>query len=275
MNRTRLGPLAGCLAGLMIAGTIAVAQTKSTAKKTEQPAARSPGQRALDQSAEENKFTFLVFYKTDTPAVRAMLKSAKDGVAKRNDKTAVALVQITDPAEKALVDQFDVARSPMPLTLAVAPNKAVTGIFSKELKDEHFDGAIVTPTMTRCMKSLQEGKLVFVCLQKSETDAAPPVVSAMQLDPEFGSRVVVTTLSIGDPEEARFLQQMQVDPSQVRAPLATLLAPPGVLVGKFDGAAKKDQVITALHKAGKCCNDPNCQHNHGASTQRPATSKRK
>ncbi|MBS0262411.1 MAG: hypothetical protein JSS02_10715 [Planctomycetes bacterium] len=275
MSRTHLVPHVGWLACLLIAGTTAIGQTKSPVKKTDEKFARSPAQRTLDQSADENKFTFIVFYKTDTPAVRAMLKSAKDGVAKRSDKAVVALVQITDPAEKPLVDQFDVARSPMPLTLAVASNQAVTGIFSKELKDEHIEEALVTPTMTRCMKSLQEGKLVFVCLNKADVDAAPPVVSEMQLDPEFASRIAVTSLSIGNPEEARFLKQLQVDSRQFRTSTAALLAPPGVLIGKFNGASTKDEVTAALHKAGKCCDDPNCKHNHGTSTQRPANSRRK
>lgn len=275
MNRTRFVPHIGWVSCLLLSASVSVAQTKSQLKKTEDKPAGSQAQQVLDQSAEDGKFTFVLFYKSDTPAVRAMLKSVKDGVAKRSDKAEIALVQITDAAEKPLVDQFDVARSPMPLTLAVAPNKAVTGIFTKELKDEHFDGALVTPTMTRCMKSLQEGKLVFVCLQKTEDDAAPPVVSAMQRDPEFASRVTVMSLPISDPEEARFLKQMQIDPRQLRTSTAALLAPPGVLIGKYDGASTKDEVAAALHKAGKCCDDPNCKHNHGSSTQRPAPARRK
>lgn len=259
----------GSVLALLIA-TVAVAQ-----QKADQKATRSPTQKVLDQSAKDGKFTFLVFYKADGPAAQEMLKTAKEGAAKRSEKATVAFVQVTDPAEKALVEKFDVARSPMPLTLAVAPNLAITGIFPRELTEEHIDAAIVTPTMTRCMKSLQEGKLVFVCLQTSQKAVTPTVVQSMQLDAEFSPRVVVVSMQVNDPEETRFLQQMQVDPKQVRAPLAALLAPPGLLIGKYDGAAKKDEVIAALHQAGKCCDDPNCKHNHGTSTERPANSRRK
>jgi hypothetical protein len=263
----------GSVLALLVATVVAVAQTKSADKK----ASTSPTQRVLDQSAEDGKFTFLVFYKTDNAAAREMLKTAKDGAAKRGDKAVVAFVNVADPAEKVLVEKFDVARSPMPLTLALAPNLAVTGIFAKDLTDEHIEAAIVTPTMTRCMKALQEQKLVFVCLQTGPKVATPAVVQSMQLDPEFSPRVVIVPMQLNDPEETRFLQQMQVDPKQVKAPLAALLAPPGVLIGKYDGAAKKDEVIGALHQAGKCCDDPNCKHNHnhGTSTERPANSRRK
>lgn len=271
MTRTPFILLFACFGGLLVGENVTVAQIADAAEKP----ARSPAQRVLDQSAEEGKFTFLVFYKTDTPAVRELAKVAKEGVAKRSDKAALVIVQITDPAEKALVDQFDVARSPMPLTMAVAPNMAVTGVFPKELKEEHFDAAIVTPTMTRCMKSLQEGKMVFICLQTTDKATAPPVVKAMQLDPEFSGRMTVVSMQVRDPEETRFLQQMQVDPLKVRSPVAALLAPPGLLIGKYDGTATKDQVAAALHKAGKCCDDVNCKHNHGTSTQPPANSRRK
>jgi hypothetical protein len=273
MNRNRVAFAGGCLASLAMTVAVAVAQTKSPPDKS--AAARSPAQRLLDQSAQEGKFTFVLFYKTETPAVRELVRVAREGIAKRSEKASLVIVQTTDPAEKALVDRFDVARSPMPLTMVVAPNMAVTGVFPKEIKEEQFDAAIVTPTMTRCMKALQEGKLVFICLQSTDKAAAPPVVKAMQADPEFSSRVAVVSLQVRDPQETRFLQQMQVDPRQVRAPLAALLAPPGLLIGKYDSAATKDQVAAALHHAGKCCDDPNCKHNHTNATQRKTNSRRR
>lgn len=258
---------------LILAATAAAANADPESARQAGP--QSTAQRVLEQAAEDEKFTFIVFYKADSPQLRDLAKFVKAGVAKRSEKATVAFVQISDPAEKTIVDKFDVSRSPMPLVLAVAPNMAVTGVFAKEIKEEHFDVAIVTPTMTRCMKSLQEGKFVFVCLQTDEKPATPTVVKSMQLDPEFSNRVVAVPLALSDPQEGRFLQQLQIDPRQVRAPVAALLAPPGLLIGKYDAASKKEQVLAALHQAGKCCDDPNCKHNHGASGQAPANSRRK
>lgn len=260
MNRSSFTALTALLTSLVAFASFASAQQSA------KPAV-SKAQQVLDQSAEDGKFTFIVFYKEDTPAVRAMAQVAKDGVAKRKDKAALAYVQITNAADEALVKKFDVARAPMPLTLAVAPNGAVTGLFSKEFKDEHFDAAIVTPTMTRCMKSLQDNKLVFVCVQTTDKPVVPAAVKDMQADPLFKDRVVLVSMQLRDPDETRFLSQMQIDPKQVKATTAVLLAPPGVMIGKYDGSATKDQVAAALHKAGKCCDDPNCKHNHGATQQ--------
>ena len=148
---------------------------------------------------------------------RSPRTGSRSGMTKRRSPSSRSPIR----QKNSLVDQFDVARSPMPLTMVVAPNKAVTGVFSKELKDEHFDAAIVTPTMTRCMKSLQEGKLVFVCLQTTDKDAAPPVVKAMQLDPEFSSRVAVVSLDDWRPgREPVFLSRCRLTPdrSERRSP---------------------------------------------------------
>ena len=108
-------------------------------------------QQMLTQAAEQQKYTFLLFFKEENAATKAMAQVVKEGIAKRKDRAVWADVQVTDPAEKAIVTRFDVSRAPMPLTLAVAPNGAITGIFSQKLDDTHLAAAFVTPTMTGCM----------------------------------------------------------------------------------------------------------------------------
>jgi hypothetical protein len=263
--------------GMLLGSFGSNAQSWAQQAPAARPAESSKAQDALSRAAEAGKFAFVVFYKEDTPALRAMAGVVKDGIAKREDKATLVSVQVTNPAERTLVERFDVARSPMPLTLAVAPNGAVTGIFSKEITDENLDAAIVTPTMTRCMKSLQEKRLVFVCLQTAEKPVVPAAVRAMQADPQFKDRVVVVSMQLRDPEEARFLKQMQIDPGTTFGVTTVLLAPPGVLIGKFDSTSTAVQIGAALHKAGQCCDDANCKHNHAAPQQatQPNTSRRK
>jgi hypothetical protein len=272
MPQFRQWAFCGMLVGVLGTGSPAWSQTAGKPK-----AEPSTAQAAVDRAAENGKFAFIVFYKEDTPAVRTMAEVVKAGVQKRDDKAAAIFVQVTNPAERALVDHFEVSRAPMPLTLAVAPNGAVTGVFAKEISDEKIDEAIVTPTMTRCMKSLQENRLVFVCVQTSEKAVVPAAVKEMQADPQFKDRITLVSMQLRDPEEGRFLNQMQINPDKTTATTAVLLAPPGVLIGKFDGTATAAQVAAALHKAGKCCDDPNCKHGHAPArqTNQPATSRRK
>lgn len=261
----------------MLVGTIGTGSPAWSQAPAKQSAEASKAQAALSRASDADKFAFIVFYKDDSPAVRAMADVIKSGVQKRESQSTAIFVQITDRAERAVVDRFEVSRSPMPLTLAVAPNGAVTGIFAKEISDEKIGEAIVTPTMTRCMKSLQENRLVFVCVQTNDKPVIPAAVKMMQADPQFKDRIALLSMQLRDPAEERFLNQMQINPDQTKGVTAVLLAPPGVLIGKFDTTASANEVAAALNKAGKCCDDPNCKHGHAPARQanQPTTTRRK
>ncbi len=229
-------------------------------------AAATPGSKAqqvLDQAAAEKRYTFVLFYKENNAATQAVAKTLQTGVAKRVDKATMCFVSVTDPAEKAVIDRFGAGRSPLPLTIAVAPNGAMTGIFAQSLTDAHLDESFVTPTMTTCMKSMQEGKLVLVCVNTTAKAATPASVMQFATDKQFKDRVAIASLNAADPAESMFLEQMQIDATTAKGTTVVFLAPPGVLIGKFPSTATMDTMAAALHKAGKCCDDPNCKHNKG------------
>jgi hypothetical protein len=187
-----------------------------------------------------------------------MLKTVKEGVASRGGKATFTTADANSAGEQTLVEKFGVGRAPMPLTVAVAPNGAVTGVFAKAITDEQMAVAIVPPTMMRCMKSLQEQKIV------------PAGVRMLQLDPDFKERVVLVSMLVDDPAESRFTQQMKLDTAKVKGPYAVLIAPPGVLIGHFDAKSTQTEIASAIHKAGQCCDDPNCKHGHATPKSPPA-----
>ena len=76
-----------------------------------------------------------------------------------------------------------------------------------------------------------------------------------------------------DPAEARFYQQMQLEPQRINGPHAVLIAPPGVLVGQFDSRSTADQIAASIHKAGQCCDDPNCTHGQAPQATHPTTNR--
>ena len=241
---------------LILGGSIASAQQVTAAR----PPSSSQAEKMLEQSASEGKYTFLLFYKSNDDATKTMSAALKEGLAARSETTTAVNVQIGQAAEKALVDRFDISRAPMPMVIAVAPNGAITGMFAQKISPEGIENSFVTPTMTKCMKSLQAGKLVFVCVQGSAKAPAPASLKDFQSDPHFKDRLVTYSLVAADPSEEKFLKQMQIDAAKANGTTTVLLAPPGVLVGKFDAFASKDDIAAAIAKAGKCCEDPNCKH---------------
>ena len=230
----------------------------------------SQAQQVLATAASEDKYTFLVFYKDNGPGTQAMAQTVKRGVESRGDRATIAFVNAANPAEKVLVDRFGVSRAPMPLTVAVAPNGAMTKLTPTSITDEQIEKSFVTPAMAHCMKSMQDGRLVFVCIQSGAKPAVPAGVSAFSSDPQFKDRVAIVPVHSGDPAEAELVRQLESDVA-VKGATTVFLAPPGVLVGKFGPTATKEQLAVALHKSGQCCEDPNCKHNQaGQPASQPA-----
>jgi hypothetical protein len=237
-----------------------------------QGAARaSQAQQVLDTAAAEEKYAFLVFYKENSPATQAMAQTVKRGVEARGDRAAIAFVNVGSPTEKAVVDRFGVGRAPMPMTVAVAPNGATTKLIPSTISDEQIEKSFVTPAMAHCMKSMQEGRLVFICVQANAKAVIPLGVRDFYNDAEFKGRAVVVPVHASDPAEAELVRQLEAD-VPTKGATTVFLAPPGVLVGKFGPAATKAQLAVALHKAGQCCDNPNCKHNQAGQTTSQPTS---
>lgn len=256
--------LAAALA--LMATAFALAQARNAAPATTPV---SKAQAVIDQAAKDGKYTFLMFYKQTDAASNAMSVTLKAGLANKAEQAVVADIQIGNPAEQALVAKYDVSRAPLPLTIAIAPNGAMTGMFSQKVTAEKLADAFVTPTMMFTMMNLQAGKLVLVTVQGSAKAPAPVAIKDFQSDPHFKDRIVTIGMTAADPLESKFVGQMQIEP-KANATHTVLLAPPGLMVGKFSAAASKDEIAAALAKAGKCCDDPNCKH-HQPATQPSAT----
>jgi len=253
-----------------------LAQSSVADDATASSRSASKTQSVLDDSSKAGKFTFIVFYRDDSSETRQMYDFVSGELDQRKQQAVIVSAKVTDPAERELVNRFGINRAPMPLTVAVAPNGAITGLFPREIRAEHVDASIVPPTMMRCMKHLQDQKLVFVCLTKTDRAAIPPGVKDLQADPDFKDRISLVSMRATDEKEQRFLSQMKVDAEQVEGAYAVLIAPPGVLVGHFDATFGKDDIAAAIHKAGRCCDDENCKHNRPTAPQakRPANSGR-
>ncbi len=223
-------------------------------------ASPSKAEQQISQAAAEQKYSFIVFYKKNDAATQAVVDTLAQGIANRKDEAVVVYVNVADPAEKALVEKHKTARAPLPLTLAVAPNGAITGVFAQKLEAKHIDESFVTPTTADCMKSLQDGKAVLLCVHPTEQAATPAGVREFQADPQFKGRVSLVSMRLHDRAEASFLTDLQIDSARTSETTVVFMAPPGVMVGKYTAQVTKVKLAADLHAAGKCCDDPNCKH---------------
>jgi hypothetical protein len=226
--------------------------------------ARIPEAQATEKSP---KFTFLLFWKENNPSTQQMTEVLKLGVAKRSARAEWKAVNVNDGVNRELVEKHQMSRMPMPATLCVAPNGAITSVFVRQLNDHGVERALVTPTMADVTKALQDKKIVVLHIKPADGAPLPKGAADFVADADFALRTAIIELVVSDPAEARFLTDMKLKASDVHDSMMVVMAPPAVLVGKFPATATKEQIATQLHAAGKCCEDPNCKHNQKAAQQ--------
>lgn len=202
------------------------------------------------------KYTLYMFHKTNDASTAALAKEVTAFVQSAPDRAAFAPVDVNDPRHAAIVKQYDVARAPMPMVLAVAPNGAVTGAIPRKATAKDLEQLFVTPTMASCMKAMQSGRLAMVCVCPGNEVVASQGVQEFIAQPLYKDRVEIVPCRLNDKAEAEFLKELKI--SAVGE--SVLFAPPGVLVGTFGPAATYNDFAAAMKEAGKCCDDPNCKH---------------
>lgn len=213
------------------------------------------------ETQQNAKFTFLLFSRGNDANTQRVTNELSTALSTRADRAEWQAIDITDPASQHLVKQYQLSRAPMPLVLCVAPNGTITGVMPGRVTEKAVEASLVTPTMTRCMKSLQAGKIVVVHVKTDANEELPACAIEFMADPSFEKRTATESFLLADPAEGRFLRDMKLDPATASGSTVVVLAPPGMLVGKFAATATASEIASALHEAGKCCNDPNCKHN--------------
>jgi len=217
------------------------------------------GLKAFETSWNADHYVLAFFYSEMNDTVKEKKAGFETIAESLKDQADAHFVDITDPNQSDVVNLYKVDRAPMPLVLVVAPNGAITGGFPQEFTEDRIQNAIVGPLTTQCLKGLQDGKFVFVCVQG---DNAAANASAMKGVTDFKDDMLYNTQTevvifkgIG-PSEQRMMKSLGVDGKLVE-PITAFLAPPGAMIGKFTGATDKGALVAALASrqqgGGGCC----------------------
>lgn len=220
---------------------------------------KGQGMASIEHASKADKYLFIFFYKENDEKTNAMKSIFDTTMNKISDRAEGVAVDIVDPAEKEIVEKFYVQQAPMPLVLVLASNGAVTGGYPVEFSEDKLMEAFLSPSTEQCLKALQARKLVLLCIQNKSTklnNEALQGVSDFIADPLFKQTTEVVTLDPKDITELKFLTQIKVDPKTDQA-ITVMLAPPGRVVGQFEGATDKDKLAAALKSCSSgssgCC----------------------
>ena len=209
------------------------------------------GMAAMKQAAEAKKYLFVFFHAKADDQTSTFRKSFETAAAKIADKAMSVTVDVNSPAEKEIVEKFRIQNAPMPMVLSIAPNGAITGSYRGESSEKALLDTMVSPSFQSTLKALQEGKLVFLCVQNKTTksnEAAMQGVKDFKADVRFAKFTETVAIDPSDTAEKAFLEKLQIDPKADEA-LTVFLAPPGAVVAKLKGATNKDGLIATLQAA--------------------------
>lgn len=229
--------------------------------------AAGTAENAVAAARSNNQFSFIMFYRSNNAATQSMYRVLTSTLADRKD-AIIAPVQITNNDESALIKQFDATRIPMPAVAVLAPNGAVCSVLPLKVSEQQLVACIVSSAQAKCLKALQDNKIVALCAQPSADAEIPVGVKQFRSDELYANRTVVISVLAADPAETKFLNQLRV-PTDKRSPVVAFMAPPGVMIGVFDGQISHGELAAKLAAAGKCCDDENCKHHKAAAAKQP------
>lgn len=209
----------------------------------------------------EDKHQFLFFYKEQNETTQSREKVFDEAVQKMGSSTKFMKVNVKDPTQQALVDKYNLKRTPMPFVLVIAPNGAIAGGYST-FTEEQLRHAIVSQGTAKILKGLQDKKLVILALQNNKTmnnTAAMEGVSDFKADPRFSQTTEIVMIDPSDTREHKFLNTLSLDTNITQAQ-TVLIAPPAEILGIYQGPTTKKQLVDSVQKteSGGCCPGRKC-----------------
>ena len=235
--------------------TAYAASTKSTKSVKSAVAKESPAEVAVRAAAARKRHIFVTFYKKGDALSGKMLAAIKSVQGKLSSRASFTSADVGNPIHQTLIKRYGVDSAPIPLTLVLAPNGAVTAGFPREIKTADLSGVFASNGLASVLKVVQDGKLAAVCIQSAKTRFNKESLAAaegLESDSRLSGSVGVVRINPADQSELRFLQQCKVDVNGANAQIL-LIVPPGRVVGKFDGDTTKDKLMAALQSALSSC----------------------
>ena len=88
--------------------------------------------------------------------------------------------------------------------------------------------------------------------KKRFNSAAMRGVNDFKSDPRFAQFTEIVTIDPANKVEGKFISQLKIDPNTNGA-ITAFLAPPGSIIGKFEGATDKNMLLASLQRAMASC----------------------
>lgn len=216
------------------------------------PPKKSAAEQAIEKAANQHRYVIATFYKSKDDASSKMLKTASAAAKQVKDRADFVRIDVGSAAHKPIMARYGLDDAPIPITLVIAPNGAVTAAFPRTMKDTvDLKSAFVSEGMADILKVVQAGKLAVVCLKNAKTTfnaESDATIKKLCTDKQLAGITDTLVLDPADPKEAAFYKRCGVKTDNPKAQIL-LVAPPGRVIGVFDGDITADQLMARLTQA--------------------------
>lgn len=241
----------------------------SDAMKTHSPegtkAKKNPGhvkqsaEMAIERAGKENKYLFLVFYKKGDQKSKEMQQVVAQAQKELSGKANFVHIDVADQNEQATIRKYGIDRSPIPITLVMAPNGAIVTGFPEKVNEDQLRNAFVSPKMAEIVKVMQDRKLVYLYIANRSMKYYRKNLALLQETArvDLQGQAKVVEVNPEDKKEGSLLKQCRVE-TPVKEPSLFILNG-GRIVGQLAGEFVK-QVLLArtisgcgVGSGGSCC----------------------
>ena len=218
---------------------------------------RANDKDALTAAQAKGLYTILVLHRSD--GQEALEAGCKEALAGRSD-VFVYSAELNSPSIAATMKQFkiDVETLPTPIAMVISSNNVVTGIFTRTPKAEKLAEALLPEQPLAVRKLLADGTAVLIKAQSKTTTGNAENDQAIRdylADKSITNKVAIVHVDLDRKENAPFLKQLKIDPTNEKQSVLICLAPPLKIVNKaFRGAATKNVIVqTSSAACGSGC----------------------
>lgn len=206
----------------------------------------TPVERVIAESAIENKYLFLYFYKRGSRDSKKMSRVIEKAKKKWSAKANFVNIDVNDKTEKNIIDLYRVKK--VSLTLVIAPNGAITSGFSGVVDLESLEKSFISPKMAEIIKAIQERKTIFLCLLNEKTKYSKEVLKTAQAAKDMLRGIAeLVQVDPSDKQEKYLLSQLRVEPD-IDSATTVVIAPTGIVADKFTGKITKRDLFNSFQK---------------------------
>jgi len=191
----------------------------------------TPWQEELSASQQNNKYTIIFVDNGKSDLGKPAEEILDQFVLEHSDQ--VNVIKIDYEKEKdTVLGRFKMEEfKELPAAMVVAPNGALTGVFSQKIDMVALNKALVYSTEADLILSIQNGLAVFLCLYEDESDDLDEVKTELNaIDTYFKGMATVMYVDINNDRETPFLEKLpEFNPITVLT-----VVPPGQIVSQFE-----------------------------------------